>query len=74
MKKRKINWWNVGIILMVLAIIIILAFTPAMHRYANEYRHQFGIENGYGGECMVWAYPLIYLAIYSGREKKHGRN
>ena len=59
---------------MLLAIIMILAFTPTMHRYANEYRNQFGIEKGIGSEYIVWLYPLIYLPIYLERRGKKNVN
>lgn len=71
---RRINWMNVGLLLMIATIITIIALTPSMHRYANEYRQLFGISSGYGGEFIVWIFPLAYLPIYlRKREKYNGK-
>lgn len=63
MKKRRINWWNLGIVLMIVSIITLLILTPYFVRYANDYRASLGV-SGTGGEGLTWIYPFIYLVFY----------
>ncbi|MBQ3418514.1 MAG: hypothetical protein IJH31_00075 [Erysipelotrichaceae bacterium] len=70
MKKRKINYWNLGIVLMVLSMIILLILTPLIVHYAQGYRLSLGYSKGIGGEWITWLYPLCYLIIYKAHKEE----
>jgi len=74
MKRRRINWWNVGIILMIIATLVLIALTPKFIAYAKEYRLGFGITDGIGGEYFVWIFPLFYLPVYFDRKSLCAKN
>lgn len=69
MKKRKIDYLNLGLILMGVLMILLVSLLPIMHSCANAYRSQFGVQNGFGGEYLVVLLPLIYLPIYKSLKK-----
>ena len=54
---KRVKWLNCIRLVCVGSAICLLMLTPALNELANKSR----VENGYGGECLLWAFPILIL-------------
>lgn len=58
---RRIDWKHVLAVVMFMVSIALLALTPHFNQTANLSR----VTPGYGGECLLWFFPLLAGVVLS---------
>ena len=64
-KKRRLNIRHLAIVLLVVISAVILLCTPMLNNLANASRP----EPGYGGECLMWMFPLSGIMFLEWNEE-----